>query len=129
MIQLLTETADYDMPGSWGPASKGWPEIRGDKAYDMYVFANRIQSIQYGSYVLVAQRGQYGAKESCLRVHPECLEQLKKDFNLAGKPSPETSIARSEKYGKKNEWGQRMRAPSWVEKLSDERYPVNDLGC
>jgi hypothetical protein len=112
--RLLTETADYDTPGSWGPASSGWPEIRGDEAYDMYVFANCVQSIPYGSYVLMSQKGHYGAKESMLRVHFEYLKQLKADFKQCGKPSSEVSIARREKYGKKNQWGNREHAPLWI---------------
>ena len=35
---LLTETANY--AGSWGCMSHSWPGIKGDEAYDMYVFAN-----------------------------------------------------------------------------------------
>lgn len=112
--QLLTETADYDEPGSWGRASVGWPEIKGDAAYAMYVFANCIQSVPYGSYVLVAQRGRYGASQSILRVHANYLEKLKADFKRAGKPDVETSIARREKYGKTNEWCNKMGAPLWT---------------
>lgn len=39
MTKLLTETADYDEPGSWGRASDGWPEesverqVKSGKAY------------------------------------------------------------------------------------------------
>lgn len=113
MSRLLTETADYDTPGSWGPASKGWPEIRGDVAYNMYVFANRVKSIPYGSYVLMAQRGSYGNKESMLRVSADHIEQLLADFAYAGEPDAQTSIARSEKYGKKDDWGRRGRASLW----------------
>lgn len=112
--RLLTETADYDEPGSWGRASRGWPEIKGDVAYAMYVFANCIQSVPYGSYVLMAQRGQYGARESVLRVHAEHLERLLADFAQAGEPDPATSIARREKYGKANQWGNKEAAPLWT---------------
>jgi hypothetical protein len=118
MARLLTETADYDTPGSWGPASKGWPEIRGDIAYDMYVFANCVKSIPYGSYVLMSQRGSYGAKESMLRVHAEYLEQLLADFKRCGEPSSDVSVARREKYGKLDSWGNREAAPMW-----DPRVP------
>ncbi len=76
----LTETASYDEPGSWGRASEGWPEIRGDVAYDMYVFANTSGAIPYGSYVLMDQRGRYGATESCLRVAPDQIDVLRKAF-------------------------------------------------
>jgi len=109
MSALLTEIADYDTPGSWGAASNGWPEIRGDKAYDMYVFANCYVSIPYGSYVLMGQRERYGAKESCLRVHYEHTEQLLADFKRAGEPTPAISIAHRERYGKKDGWGCRMQ--------------------
>jgi len=112
--QLLTELADYDEPGSWGRASAGWPEIRGDVAYAMYVFANCIQSVPYGSYVLIAQRGRYGASDSVLRVHAGYVEQLKNDFKRAGEPDVETSITLREKYGKPNRHGNKEAAPLWV---------------
>jgi hypothetical protein len=82
-VSLLTETADYNEPGSWGRMSEGWPEIRGDIALDLYVMANRTGVIPYGSYVLMSERGKYGAKESCLRVHAAHAEKL-----LAAAPSP-----------------------------------------
>jgi hypothetical protein len=113
MPKLLTETADYDTPGSWGPASNGWPEIRGDVAYDMYVFANCIKSIPYGSYVLMSQRGRYNATESMLRVHADYKDKLEFDFKYCGCPNPEVSIARREKYGPKNQWGNHEHAPRW----------------
>jgi hypothetical protein len=113
MTRLLTETADYDTPGSWGPASNGWPEIHGDVAYDMYVFANCIQSIPYGSYVLMGQRGHYGATESCLRVHSEYRTQLVDDFNACGRPSSVVSVARREQYGQLDKWHNRENAPKW----------------
>lgn len=94
MTQLLTETADYDEPGSWGRASEGWPDIKGDQAYDMFVFANCAPSIPYGSYVLMGRRGEHGAVESCLRVHPDYTDRLHDDFASAGKPEPEESIRR-----------------------------------
>lgn len=107
-MALLTETA-----GSWRAASSGWPEIKGDVAHDMYVFANCIQSVPYGSYVLVGHRGHYGATESVLRVHADHLEKLKADFERAGKPAAEVSIARREQYGKRNQWGNKEAAPLW----------------
>jgi hypothetical protein len=113
MSRLLAETADYDTPGSWGTASVGWPEIRGDVAYDMYIFANCIQSIPYGSYVLMGERGRYGAKESMLRVHSKYLTQLKADFEHCGKPDAETSVQRRKQYGKKNQWGNEEAASLW----------------
>lgn len=82
---LLPQIADYDEPGSWARASTGWPEVKGDVAYALYVFANCIQSVPYGSYVLMAQRGSYGAKESVLRVHAQHLERLKSAFKQAGR--------------------------------------------
>lgn len=111
---LLTETAAYDEPGSWGRASVGWPEIKGDVAHAMYVFANCIQSVPYGSYVQVSERGQYGAKESVLRVHAKYMDKLKSDFTRAGEPDAETSVARREKYGKPNAFGNREAAPLWT---------------
>ncbi len=80
-MTLLTETADYDEDGSWGRMSEGWPEIIGDDAYSMYVFANKNRVIPYGSYVLMSQKGQYGANESILRVHPDHIDELRNAFN------------------------------------------------
>jgi hypothetical protein len=116
MARLLTETADYDTPGSWGPASDGWPEIRGDVAYDMYVFASCIESIPYGSYVLMSRRGHYGDTKSMLRVHFEYKEKLERDFERAGRPNSDDSVARREKYGKKDYWGNREKAPLYKKK-------------
>lgn len=79
-MALLTETADYDEPGSWGRMSDGWPGIRGDEALAMYVFANRSEAIPYGSYVLMSERGKYGATESYLRVHADHIDTLKAAF-------------------------------------------------
>lgn len=115
MSRLLTETADYDEGGSWGKGSDGWPGIRGDEAYDMYVFANCIDSIPYGSYVLMSQKGSYGATESYLRVHANYIDQLKKDFEQCGKPSDEVSVARRQKYGEKRRDGLYESAPKWKE--------------
>ena len=112
-MSLLTETANYDEPGSWGPASNGWPGIHGDDAYAMYVFANCVQSVPYGSYVLMAERGQYGSKESYLRVSPEHIEQLIADYEAAGRLTPEQSVARRETYGRLNAFHNRERAPRW----------------
>ncbi len=114
MTKLLTETADYDTPGSWGPASEGWPTIRGDKAYDMYVFANCVRSIPYGSYVLMSRKGHYGDTQSSLRVEKDYVAKLKADFQQAGCPSPEVSVARRERYGKPNQWGNKEAVPVWV---------------
>lgn len=104
--QLLTETAYYDEPGSWGRASKGWPEIRGDEAYAMYVFANQCDVIPYGSYVLMSHYGEYDAKESCIRVQAEFIKTLKREFKAAGKPSADESVSRRVKSGKSH-------APKW----------------
>lgn len=87
---LLTETADYDEPGSWGRASEGWPEVSGDYAYDLYVFANKTSVVPYGSYVLMAQRGRYGANHSMLRVHLPYLAKLLSEFEAAGCPEAKT---------------------------------------
>lgn len=111
---LLTQMADYDTPGSWGRASVGWPEIKGDQAYAMYVFANCVQSVPYGSYVLVSQRGQYGATESVLRVHAQHLVKLQQDYAQAGTPDVKTSIARREQYGNLNATSNREAAPLWT---------------
>ena len=77
MSNLLTETAPYDEPGSWGRCSEGWPEIVGDEALELYRLANK-GVIPYGSYVLMEERGQYNAEQSRLRVHPDHIETLKK---------------------------------------------------
>lgn len=82
-MSYLTETAAYDEPGSWGRASEGWPEITGDVAHEMYVFANR-GAIPYGSYVLMDERGRYGATESVLRVHPDQIQALRDAFAAKG---------------------------------------------
>lgn len=79
-MTLLTESADYDEPGSWGRMSKGWPEIVGDGALEMYFYANKTKCIPYGSYVLMAEKGRYDDKESVLRVHPEYIDRLKESF-------------------------------------------------
>jgi hypothetical protein len=108
---LLTETADYDTPGSWGTASKGWPEIYGDDAYAMYVFANCVQTIPYGSYVLMDRRGSYNATYSRLRVAPDRIDTLRGDFDSTGRPSPEESVLLREQYGHLRIDGLRERAP------------------
>lgn len=113
MTRLLTETASYDEPGSWGRMSEGWPGIRGDSAYDMYVFANCIASIPYGSYVLMGERDKYGCKETYLRVHADFIGQLKEDFKDAGQPSAQESIERREKTGRLDKNGNRGDAPKW----------------
>ncbi len=112
MSALLTETASYDEPGSWGRMSKGYPEIKGDDAHKMYVFAGRCETIPYGSYVWI-EKGYRGAKESVLRVQAQYIKQLKADFKAAGSPTEEQSIARSERYGKKDRFGNRGSAPKW----------------
>lgn len=113
MTRLLTETADYDEPGSWGRMSEGWPGIRGDVAYDMFVFANCIETIPYGSYVLMSQKGMYGDKESYLRVHADYIDQLKADFEAAGKLTAQQSIERRKKTGKMLACGNRGHVPKW----------------
>jgi len=118
MARLLTETADYDEPGSWGKASDGWPGIRGDKAVDMYVFANCVESIPYGSYVLMSEKGKYGATESYLRVDDYFIIKLKDDFEAAGEPSQQESIARRERFGKLLSNGLREAAPKWKKGLA-----------
>lgn len=112
-MTLLTETADYDEPGSWGRMSNGWPGIRGDDAYPMYVFANCCETIPYGSYVLMSHEGRYKATVSYLRVHADHIERLKKDFVDAGKPSPDESVRRREATGIPNQFGNRSNAPRW----------------
>lgn len=113
MARLLNETADYDEPGSWGRMSDGWPGERGDHAYAMYVFANCVQSIPYGSYVLISQKGKYGAEESYLRVHAHYIDQLRTDFAAAGQPSPDESMKRRENFGRLRKDGLREAAPKW----------------
>lgn len=102
--RLLTEIADYDEPGSWGRTSKGWPEIKGDDVYAMYVFANCAPSIPYGSYVLMSQKDRYGAKESCLRVHPDHIHQLRDDFKAAGCPEADESVRRRGSARRARRW-------------------------
>jgi len=92
--RLLTEATDYDEPGAWGRMSDGWPEIKGDDAWAMYVFANCAPTIPYGSYVLMSQKGKYGATESCLRVLAGRMDQLRADFTAAGNPSSDESVRR-----------------------------------
>ncbi len=94
MTKLLTEIADYDAPGSWGQASEDWPEIRGDVAYAMYVFANCAPTVPYGSYVLMDERGRYGASESRLRIHEDYVARLRADFKAAGSPGPAECVRR-----------------------------------
>lgn len=113
MANLLTDAADYDTPGSWGAASDGWPDVRGDKAHAMYVFANCVQSIPYGSYVLMSVKDRYGAKETCLRVSKDYIDELQADFEAAGSPSQDESVARREMTGKLLRSGNRDRAPRW----------------
>ncbi len=104
MSKLLTEIADYDTPGSWGPASEGWPGFKGDHAYNMYVFANMTEVIPYGSYVLISQKGEYKATESYLRVHVDYIKQLAYDFLAAGLPSAAESVKRRGQAGKAARW-------------------------
>jgi hypothetical protein len=104
VTQLLTEAASYDEPGSWGRASEGWPDIKGDEAYAMYVFANCAPSIPYGSYVLMSQIGAYGATESCLRVHPAHVDRLRDDFKAAGTPLPDESVRRRGNARRAERW-------------------------
>lgn len=81
-MPYLTETAPHDEPGSWGRCSIGWPEITGDDALLMYEFAVMTKLIPYGSYVLMSEKGKYGAKESCLRVHADQITALKTLYRL-----------------------------------------------
>ena len=106
MTQLLTEIADYDEPGSWDKASWDWPSLTGDSAYHMFVFANQTGVIPYGSYVLINERGRYGATESLMRVLPEYIDRLQSEFELAGRPTPEFSVARRVASGQ-------AYAPKW----------------
>jgi hypothetical protein len=103
-MSLLTETADYAEPGSWARMSEGWPGIRGDDAYNMYVFANCAPSVPYGSYVLMSERGKYGAEESYLRVHAEHIDRLIADFEGADKPKADESVRRRNNARKADRW-------------------------
>jgi hypothetical protein len=103
MTKLLTETADYDEPGSWGRMSEGWPYII-DRAYDRYVFANCVTSIPYGSYVFMGDR---------LRVHSEYIEQLNTDFEKAGRPDSRESVKRRQETGTVLPSGNHGQAPQW----------------
>lgn len=104
MTKLLTETADYDEPGSWGRMSEGWPGVKGDEAYDMYVFANCAPSIPYGSYVLMSQRGKYGDDESYLRVHATYIDQIRADFEAADRPPAGESVRRRGGANRAKKW-------------------------
>lgn len=104
MSKLLTETADYDEPGSWGRMSKGWPGVESDEAYDMFVFANCTPTIPYGSYVLISQKGKYSAKVSYLRAHPDHIDQLIADFKAAGSPQVAESVRRRGNAPKATKW-------------------------
>jgi hypothetical protein len=130
MGKLLTETADYDTPGSWGKASEGWPGQRGDMAYDLYVFANCVDTIPYGSYVLISERGKYGAAESYIRVHPDHVDQLFEDFKNAGRPTAYESVERRNTTGKLLSNGLRDAAPRWWDKdsASDNEVVIDCMG-
>lgn len=97
----LTELP-YDT--SWASASDGWPELIGDDAYSMYVFANCAPSIPHGTYVLMSRAGHYKDTITKLRVHPNHIEQLKADFLAAGSPLPDESVKRR---------GDLKEAPRW----------------
>lgn len=121
-MSLLTETAG-DEDGSWSRASEGWPEIT-EQAHDHYVFANCVDSIPYGSYVLMSK--------NCLRVHPEHILQLQTDFSNAGKPTASASVARRERLGELSPTGNRLKAPKWTEaacysgdNVSDGKFLTN----
>jgi hypothetical protein len=114
MAKFLNERADHDEEGSWGRNSDGWPGIGGDQAYDMWVFANCVQTAApYGGYVLISERGKYGATESYLRVHADFLDALQADFKAAGEPTAEQSVQRREQFGKLRKDGLREAAPKW----------------
>lgn len=102
--KLLTTTADYDEPGSWNRLSAGWPDIEDDIAHDMYVFANCVVSIPYGSYVLISEKGMYGAEKSQLRVHPDHIDQLRADFAAGGNPPAKESVRRRGDARKASRW-------------------------
>lgn len=102
--RLLTETADYNEDGAWDRISNGWPSIK-ERAQDAYVFANCVETIPYGSYVLVGK---------ALRVHADFIGQLRADFAAAGSPSAKESIERREKFGNPTKFGNKDRAPKWV---------------
>lgn len=67
MEGLLTETADYETPGSWGPASAHWPSLP-DADGRIRSLVIRARVVPYGAYVTVGER---------LRVHPGYFEALK----------------------------------------------------
>jgi hypothetical protein len=103
MAKLLTEIAG-DEDGSWYRASEGWPSII-DRARDTYVFANCVESVPYGSYILIS--------DNCLRVHAEFINKLQVDFAAAGKPTQQESIARREAAGKRRANGCYEQAQAW----------------
>lgn len=68
MSKLLPETADCDVPGSWGRASEGWPWIH-DPTLSVRSFAIRHKDIvPYGAYVTVNDE---------LRIHPDYMPALR----------------------------------------------------
>lgn len=73
--KLLTETADYDTPGSWGTASNGWPEFH-DPNEEIRMRVIRENLIPYGSYVTVGDKLRvhatyYGAVKAALEQQPK----------------------------------------------------------
>lgn len=80
-MTLLNEIADYNESGSWGRLSEGWPEVTGDIAKTIYITANKTKLIPYGSYVLMSERGKYGATETVLRVHVDHIDTVNEFIN------------------------------------------------
>lgn len=64
---LLTRTANYDEPGSWGHASEGWPWIPDPQGNFRSFVIQHEDIVPYGAYVTVGNR---------LRIHPQYIDSL-----------------------------------------------------
>lgn len=94
--KLLTETADYNVDGSWGAASAAWPFLNDpDQALRIRVIKESI--VPYGGYVTVGNH---------LRIHPDFYESAKMLLQPAVKMSkwiPTTDLLQLRRLGKLGE--------------------------
>lgn len=114
-MTLLLYYADGIDPNSWEKNSRGWPKITHGNVYDMYIFANCVFTIPYGSYVLVKpiEMASYRLERTELRVHPSYIETLKKDYDAAGRPTAEESSAKRLEYCIRNKLALQSQLPHW----------------
>lgn len=56
----LQELADYDVDGSWGPASEGWPET--PYTNEKWSLCVKGSIFEYGEYVVVGGKYTYPYK-------------------------------------------------------------------